>query len=252
MRSAEHLRPKRFTSDRLIRRMRAADSPSNSSVWDLPNFPPNHHADAHPVAGVVGYVSGFTMMIGRKRNAQLAASITGIDPTDRVVDVGCGPGVAVRVAERQGAPAVGVDPSPSMIRLARVLTASRGRSRRIGWLQACAERIALPDGSTTVCWSIASVHHWSDLCAGIAEVHRILEPGGRFVAIERRTRATAKGRASHGWTPAQAARFAQILRTSGFTDVHAVNHDLGQRGVVAVLGTKPPDQSDDRRARQQP
>ena len=47
-----------------------------------------------------------------------------------------------------------------MLRLARRLTRRRDR---ITLRQGTAEALPLPDGSATVLWSIATVHHWSDL-----------------------------------------------------------------------------------------
>ena len=62
---------------------------------------------------------------------------------------------------------------------------------------------------------------------------------GRFVAIERRIPASATGLASHGWTDAQAAAFAERCRAAGFVDV-AIEHDRhGRRSTVAVVASAP-------------
>jgi SAM-dependent methyltransferase len=91
------------------------------------------------------------------------------------------------------------------------------------------------------------VHHWHDLEAGLAEVRRVLAPGGRFVALERRTEVGADGLASHGWTDAQAAAFAEACRAAGFVDVrlelpvdvarHRRRHQRG--GLIGVRATTP-------------
>jgi SAM-dependent methyltransferase len=215
-----------------------ADS-TTSSVWDLSELPPNHHGGAPQFSGAFGYLAGLTMMVGRGSDARLATHIAHLTTADHLVDIGCGPGTAVRIAGRRGAETTGIDPSRAMLRLARLVTFLRRRAGASRWLQDGAEHISLPDASTTVCWTLASVHHWPDLHAGIDEVRRILEPGGRFIALERRTHVGAAGRASHGWTTAQAARFAQLLTMAGFNDVRVADHDLGRRGVVTVVGTKP-------------
>ena len=145
---------------------------------------PNHHADYPGFAGPLGFVAGLSMTFGRTGDADLAERLTGTQPGDRVVDVGCGPGTAIRHAARLGATVTGVDPAPVMLRLARRLTRARDR---ITLRQGTAEALPLPDGSATVLWSIATVHHWSDLDRGLGEIGRVLEAGGRFVAIERRS-----------------------------------------------------------------
>lgn len=96
-------------------------------------------------------------------------------PGDRVLDIGCGPGTAVRAAARTGAEAVGVDPSDTMLWLAR-----KSNAARCTYYQGTAEALPLEDGSATIAWSIASVHHWSDVPGGLAEIVRVLAPGGRW------------------------------------------------------------------------
>ena len=76
----------------------------------------------------------------------------------------------------------------------------------------------------TVAWSIATVHHWQDVDAGVAEVHRVLRSGGRFLALERRTTPDARAWQSHGWTPQQAQVFADHLSSHGFGDVTISEH----------------------------
>lgn len=209
-------------------------------------LPPNHHRDAGPSCGIVGYLSGLTMAVGRRRFARLVTRIADVDKTDHVIDIGCGPGTAARVAASAGAGVTGVDPSAPMLRLARLLSRVGGKSGDVQWLRAGAEHVPMRISSGTVCWSLSSVHHWLDLDKAIFEVDRILRPGGRFVALEHRTKPGSTGWASHGWTPDQAEHFADLLSHAGFVDVHATDHDLGRRGLVAVIATKPTEKIPDR------
>lgn len=200
------------------------------------NATPNHHADYPGFAGVVGLFAALSMAFGRKSDAQIAVRLSGMESDDRVVDIGCGPGVAVRYAARQGATVTGVDPAPVMLRVARLLT---GRRTRVRYLAGAAEAIPLPDGSASVVWSIATVHHWSDVDAGLREVRRVLLPGGRLVAMERTAERGARGHASHGWTGEQAAAFAERCREHGFTDVHLERATIGRRSTVTVVTRAP-------------
>lgn len=196
----------------------------------------NHHA-AHPgFAGVTGLLAGLTMIVGNGAVARLAADLASVSDTDHVVDVGCGPGTAAREAAGRGAGVTGVDPAPVMLRLARTLTRDRPV---ITWANGTAEDLRLPDRSATVVWSLATVHHWQDVTAGLAEAKRVLAPGGRLLAIERCVRPGATGLASHGWTDQQAESFAAQCRQAGFADVRVHNHTLGRRAVSAVTAVRP-------------
>src|SRR5690606_9181183 len=145
-------------------------------------------------------------------------------------------GQAARIAARRGLRATGVDPSRDMLRLARWL----GRSGRLTWVEGSAEALPVDSGSADACWSIASVHHWSDLEAGVREARRILAPGRRFVAIERSVGDGATGLASHGWSAAQASAFAEVCRAAGFTAVRIEHRSVRRRrDLVAVVATLP-------------
>lgn len=196
---------------------------------------PNHHANYPGFAGLTGLLAAVSMA-GREGDARLAEQLSHLKPGDRVVDIGCGPGTAVRRAARLGASAVGVDPAPVMLRVARILTRSSGAAR---YDTGAAESLPLPDRSASVLWTIASVHHWVDLDAALTEARRVLSPAGRLVAIERRTKPGARGYASHGWTEEQAAAFADLCRNHGFIDVEVGHHQTGRRKTLSVTASTP-------------
>ena len=203
---------------------------------DREALPPNHHADHPGFSGVTGVLAGLTMVLGRGRIADLACELAGVTAGDHVVDVGCGPGAAAREAARRGAQVTGVDPASVMLGMARRLTRA-GRS--VTWTDGAAEDLPLADGAATVVWSLAAVHHWPLLDEGIAEVRRVLRPGGRFVVIERKTRPGAKGLASHGWTRDQAEGFAARCRDAGFDGVTVAPHKPGRVPQLSVVATAP-------------
>ena len=201
-----------------------------------PSLPPNHHADHPGFSGLSGLLIGVALTFGRKPAADLAADLVSLGPEDRLVDIGCGPGVAVRHALRRGAAsAIGVDPAAVMLRLARLLTFDR----RASWEQGIAEALPLEAACATVVWSLATVHHWQDVEQGLAETRRVLRPGGRFLAIERQVAHGATGMASHGWIPEQAEAFAEQCREAGLTEVQFDAHDSGTVTLLVVRAALP-------------
>ena len=197
--------------------------------------PPNHHAHHAGFSGPGGLVAAIGFLTGRVTSAELAIELAELETGDRVIDIGCGPGVAAEAARRRGARVTGVDPAPVMLRVARL----RWWRRAIAWKQGTAEQIPSGEDSADVVWSLATVHHWVDLDAGLAEVRRVLAPGGRFVALERRiTDPDASGVASHGWTEQQAHTFAERCRAHGFDHVAVATHD-GRPTIVSVVADAP-------------
>ena len=92
-----------------------------------------------------------------------------------VLDVGCGTGRLLRSASRlfPGAVLVGLDLSVGMLSVA-------GRATCIGLrrVQATAERLPFAEGRFDLVVSTASFRHWTDLDAAVAEIGRVLAPGG--------------------------------------------------------------------------
>lgn len=199
-------------------------------------LPPNHHARHPGFAGLSGLAAAVVFTIGRGADAELAIALTDVGPDDDVVDIGCGPGVAARRAAVRGAASVtGVDPAAVMLRVGRALTRASRAHAAVRYLDGTAEALPLPDDSATVAWSLATVHHWHDLDAGLAEARRVLRPSGRFLAIERRVEPGASGLRSHGWTEEQATLFAERCRAAGFPTVEIGHHHPGRRPVLSVL-----------------
>jgi ubiquinone/menaquinone biosynthesis C-methylase UbiE len=197
----------------------------------MSSLPVNHHADHPGFAGPLGLLAALTMLVAGRGRARIVADLASVGRSDTVVDIGCGAGNSVRAAAQRGATVIGVDPATMMLGVARLATRRRPG---ITWLAGSAESLPLPAHSATVVWSVATVHHWADVDAGLAEVRRVLSPGGRFLAIERRVRPGATGLASHGWTDQQAASFGECCRAAGLDDVRVETVKHGRRTLQVV------------------
>ena len=104
----------------------------------------------------------------------LVAAVADARPR-RVLDVGCGEGdIAERLARELGIEVVAVDQSPRMVELTR----ERGVDARIADVQALPFR----DGEFDCAMAAWVLFHVADVDRAVAEITRVLQPGGRFVA----------------------------------------------------------------------
>jgi ubiquinone/menaquinone biosynthesis C-methylase UbiE len=186
-------------------------------VPDPVGTPAGHGRRGGEFEGLLGLVVGWTMSFGRGPSTRLLVDLAGVGPGDRVVDIGCGPGLFLRAAAERGATAVGVDPSAQMRRLAQRRVPARLRPV-VTVVEGTAEHLPLDDGAVTVAWAVASFHHWADPNAGLAEVRRVLAPGGRLLIAERL--ASRRGWFSgHALTWEAAERLAAQAERAGFAEV---------------------------------
>jgi SAM-dependent methyltransferase len=99
----------------------------------------------------------------------------------RVLDLGCGHGMASVVLARRGAQVTGLELSGGYLAEARARAICN--DTRIEWVQADAQMLPFGDGSFDCVWGNAILHHL-DLERAADEIHRVLVPGGRAVFCE--------------------------------------------------------------------
>ena len=111
---------------------------------------------------------------------RLVVEQAALDPGDKVLDLGCGPGAALAAASRVVDPSqlAGVDPTPGFIDQCRRRFPTA--DIRLGE----AEDIPFEDDRFTMAWTISSLHHWVDADAGLVELLRVLCPAGRVIVAE--------------------------------------------------------------------
>ena len=136
--------------------------------------------------------------------------------SDRLLDIGCGPGAAIRHAAAQVSSATGVDASEPMVTIARKRSAGISN---VEFAVGPAEHLPFEENSFSVVWTIQSWHHWNDPNSAFAEVRRVLAPGGRFFIVEKETTG------EHGITQAKAAALTDQLTVLGYANVRAESVD---------------------------
>jgi SAM-dependent methyltransferase len=100
---------------------------------------------------------------------------------DTIVDCPCGAGPAFRALDPgREIRYVAADLSPAMLRRARERAARRGLDG-IEFVESKAEDLPLEDSSADLFLSFWGLHCYPDPAAAVAEIGRVLKPGGRLV-----------------------------------------------------------------------
>jgi ubiquinone/menaquinone biosynthesis C-methylase UbiE len=188
--------------------------------------------------GGMGHVAGVIMALENRIANRLVVDLARLRLDDYVLEVGCGPGVALRRAAARARFAVGVDPSDVMIAHARWRCRRAIRQQRAQVHVAGAARLPYDDAFFTCAFSIHSMHHWPCLTDGLRELHRVLEPGARCLLAGRSQR---PGRDPHanGASDEELASFVTLLRETVFTAIERTNHLL-RRETLTIFHAQTP------------
>ena len=164
-------------------------------------------AQFHHPTGAVGHVAGWIM--GRRssngaRN-RWAVQLLDVQPTDRVIELGCGPGVAIATLATRAIRGlvVGVDHSQVMIRQARRRNRAAIQAGRVRLIHTPVESLSTSDGPFNAALAVNTVGMWPDPTARLRELARLLRPGGAVVvehADEQWASAPAVFSEERGWT----------------------------------------------------
>lgn len=140
-----------------------ADTPAGRAYWEPFAADYAEHAER----------SAFNALYDRPAVLDLLGDVAG----QRVLDVGCGPGLYAGELVSRGASVVGLDQSPEMVRLAR---------RRVGAAEFRVQDLAEPlgwadDASFDLAVMALVIHHVDDRVGALREICRVLRPRGRLV-----------------------------------------------------------------------
>ncbi len=101
----------------------------------------------------------------------------------RVLDVACGPGVVTAAVAADATEAVGLDATEAMLAKARETAAKAGRTN-VRFEVGDAEALPFADAGFDAVVTRLAIHHFARPDRALAEMHRVLKPGGRLVVVD--------------------------------------------------------------------
>jgi arsenite methyltransferase len=178
-------------------------------------------------------------------------AVAELRPGERVLDLGSGGGIDVLLSARRVGPggfAYGVDMTPQMLALARANAVRAGVSN-VAFVPGTIEDVPLPDAAVDVVISNCVINLSVDKPAVLAEMFRLLRPGGRIgisdiVAEDHLSPAERAERGSYVGCIAGAltrSEYLAGLAAAGFADVSVTFTHQAADGMHAAIvrATKP-------------
>ena len=150
-------------------------------------------------------------------DAVLAALALG--PSDRLLEVGCGGGAFLAAALRSGCTAAAVDHSHDMVRVARSVNAEAIATGRLEIARADAGSLPFAAEAFTAAAMTGVLAFLPDQEGALAEIHRLLAPGGRLVVYT--------GSPAMAGTPAAPEPYASRLRFRDDDELAALARGAG-------------------------
>ena len=205
------------------------------------------HENDQGLKGALRYLRWAPSMWKSEINTAVIALVA---PTEgeQCIDIGAGVGAGAVVAARTGATVMAAEPTPF---LRRVLVGRRWLQRHrivLNVVDGTAESLPVADASIDAIWAVNTMHHWLSLEQGVAEIARVLRPGGRMVLVDesfldpthpeyKRFAADSDGDHHHGFTMVGAEQMRGLFAAAGLEGVETSNRQLAGRPVIAVTLT---------------
>lgn len=172
---------------------------------------------------MVWFLDTFLLRGKLRKLRQQTIDLAQLQRGESALDVGCGTGtLALEAYKRVGTTGrvCGIDPGSAQI--ARARSKARRASLPIDFRIGVIEKLAFPDQSFDMVFSTLMMHHLPDDLKrqGLAEIARVLKPGGRLVIVDFKRAEQQQGQHKHlGAGELGLQDLPALMTQTGFTQI---------------------------------
>ena len=147
-------------------------------------------------------------------------------PTEKILDLACGQGFFAREITKRGAPVVGVDISPELVKQAQ--TQGGGVTYHVA---PSSELTFAKDTKFDAAVCVLALQNIEDIGATCKEVHRVLKKGGRFLIVLNHPAFRVLKRSGWGWDE---EKKIQYRRVEGYLSAAKIPIDMHPGGAKSA------------------
>lgn len=175
--------------------------------------------------GTLGRMGGFLMARMNRAMNQWVIHTLNIQPSEKVLDAGCGPGVGVELVTGRLATGfvAGVDVSAEMVQQATTRNASAIRAGKAAIYRGSVEQLPFASVTFDKVFTINSLQIWPAPIQGLQEIWRVMKHDGKLAVCF----------TSRALLPDQSV--PRLLQTAGFIDIETQT----KGPATCVMGIKP-------------
>lgn len=193
----------------------------------------HHLGQAGLPRGLAGRIAGRIMRRHNRLDNVWTLSLVSLGDSDRALEVGFGPGDAIKLATEL-APScriAGVDHSPTMLAAAKRLNRASIDEGRVRLALGSVDALPFADGAFDKAFSINCIYFWHAPMRGLAELRRVVRRDG-IVAI------TVRDIDRAPYDAHRPEKLARLMTEAGFVSVAVQRNGTPSHPLACVLATK--------------
>jgi SAM-dependent methyltransferase len=171
-----------------------------------------------------------------------AAGLLDLGSASHVLEVGVGGGVGLGLLlpRLPKGRLIGTELSDVLLQSARRKFATAIRAGRLDLVHAAVDQLPCLNGSINAVLTVNTIYFWREPERGLAELYRVLRPGGQLLIALRPVSALRRYKyTEHGLTLYEPEQIESLLERAGFTDTRLVEYQDDRLGYYCAMTRRP-------------